>query len=289
MLNILPALITCIIWSLSIVLYKKISRRIPVLKVNIVRLLSASTVLALLCVILNYTTINRGVLYAALSGIFALAIGDTAYIYSSTLVGVSVAAPIAYLYVILVQFIAILYGEELTINKIIASIIAIISILLITLEKSNDVNSRARILGILLAFLTCIFWSFGQVIIKPATKLINPLEITFIRALAGFTTLTILYKPIKKIMIENVYKYSKDVDILNYITLALIGILDLALGSYLFVLSIATIGVGPTVIVTGSIPSLSQIFATFVEKEKSKIKYIIAGILTGLSIAIVSI
>ncbi len=294
MLNIVPALVACIIWSLSIVYYKKFTRKIPVIKVNLVRLFGSSIALLATCALIGCLMMSSGLIYAVLSGVLALAIGDTLYIYSSSIIGVSAAAPIAYLYVILVQFLALMFGEELTIGKIIASILAVVSILLIATVREEVEYGKMKIIGIVLAFATCMAWSFGQVVLKPATLYVNPLEITLVRSLSGFTTLLILYP-----LISNVRASKKEVEcsqygnfrslVYVYIAILIIGILDLALGSYLFVYSIATIGVGYTVIITGTIPVLAQIFANIIEREKLNLRYITSGLLVATSIIITTL
>jgi len=288
MLNVFPALATCIIWSLSIVLYKRFSKTIPVIKINIFRLLGSILVLFPACILLGYLLWNMGVIYAALSGVLALAIGDTLYIYSSSIVGVSIAAPIAYLYVIIVQFLAITYGEALTLGKIFAALLAVISIFLIT-SGSIDVKVRKRkFIGIFLALITCFAWSLGQVVLKPATEFLNPLEVTLIRALAGFIALLILYPLlITRLRSENYVKSINDFKTFFYILL--IGALDLALGSYLFVYSIASIGVDYTVIITGTIPVIAQLFANIIEKERLTIRHILSSILVSIGITIVTL
>lgn len=287
-MNVFPALATCIIWSLSIVLYKRFSKTIPVIKINIFRLLGSILVLFPACILLGYLLWNMGVIYAALSGVLALAIGDTLYIYSSSIVGVSIAAPIAYLYVIIVQFLAITYGEALTLGKIIAALLAVISIFLIT-SGSIDVKVRKRkFIGIFLALITCFAWSLGQVVLKPATEFLNPLEVTLIRALAGFIALLILYPLlITRLRSENYVKSINDFKTFFYILL--IGALDLALGSYLFVYSIASIGVDYTVIITGTIPVIAQLFANIIEKERLTIRHILSSILVSIGITIVTL
>ncbi len=289
MLNILPALATCIIWSLSIVIYKRFSRYIPVLKINILRLLGSSLALSLSCIVLGLIVLNRGIIYAALSGILALAIGDTSYIYSSAIIGVSVAAPIAYLYVILVQFLAVIYGEKLTIGKIIAALLAVLSIVLIASEERSRSLTRVRTLGIVLALVTCVAWSFGQVVLKPATELLNPLEVTLIRSLAGLIVLTGLYPFLSRKLSRSSTLVKERAGTRIYLLTILIGILDLAIGSYLFVYSIASIGVDYTVIITGAIPVVAQIFANIIEKERLTLRYLIAGILVSSSIIMIAI
>ncbi len=284
-MNVFPALATCIIWSLSIVLYKRFSRSVPVIKINIFRLLGSILTLAPACILLGCLLWNVGVIYAALSGILALAIGDTAYIYSSSIIGVSVAAPIAYLYVIVVQFLAIMYGENLTSGKIIAALLAVLSIFLITSEKVDTKIHRRKIIGITLALVTCIAWSLGQVVLKPATRFLNPLEITLIRALAGLLTLFILYPLLITKLRNNVKNFNNSK---TFLYILLIGALDLALGSYLFVYSIANIGVDYTVIITGTIPVIAQLFANLVEREKLTIRHILSSLLVSLGIMIVT-
>jgi len=289
-LNILPALVTCIIWSLSIVLYKRFSRYISVIKINILRLLGSSIVLFIICLVLRQLSLTYGLIYAALSGILALAIGDTSYIYSSTIIGVSVAAPIAYLYVILVQFLAIIYGENLTVSKIVAALLAFISIFLIASEEKRRSTAKMRTIGIFLAFLTCVAWSFGQVVLKPATELASPIEITFIRSLSGFIVLALLSPFLRKLVRSkhDVVLPKGRVFKICLLTM-LVGVLDLALGAYLFVYSIASIGVDYTVIVTGTIPVVAQLFASMIEKERLTLRYVISGILVSLSIIMVSV
>ena len=288
MFQYIPALVTSFIWSISIVIYKQVSRIVNVLSLNITRLFSASLALFGVCLAFNLIQINFNLIYAALSGFLVLALGDTLYIYSSREIGVSIATPIVYTYVILIQFVSVLFGEKLTIGKLIGSILAFTSITLLTYTHKSSQVKLSNFKGVLAALLCCLLWTFGQAILKLAVTNAHVLTITFIRTLTGFLTLIIIFTLIK--LVTRNKEYNTPTLYINRTTssfkVMVFGILDLGIGSFSYILSILLIGVGLTVILTSIIPILTQILGYLIEHEKLKTLDILAGILVTLGIIV---
>lgn len=269
-MNPLPALIAAIIWAVSPICYKGYLAKNSTIKVNFLRLFYAS--LFLLAPFL-YFGFNQAIIYGALSGLLSLALGDTLYLISIETAGASVAAPVSYTHVFLVQFVAVFLGEPLKFNYIITSVLIIVGIYL--LSDSKDLK---RMKGIIAALLAAFSWTLGQAMIKLATVAeLNPMSITFARVSSAMMIMG-LYTLIKR------PSYSLTVADKQYLPLALVSILDLGLGSTLYVYSVGVLGLTTTIILTSISPVLTQIASKILGKEAPSKKDILAGFIIVMAL-----
>ncbi len=275
MIDVTPALVSAFIWAISPIYYRDYLMRNSAIKVNFYRLLYASLGLLLPFLLFKF---NSAIIYGALSGLLTLAIGDTLYLISIREIGASIAAPVAYTYVLLIQFAGIFLGEPLTINRIISSIIIVLGIYMLS-DSKGSIRKR----GIITALFAALLWTIGQSSIKLATMgNMHPLSIAFARTLTAMAALG-LY------MLINKDHEQMNIDKKHHTLLAVISISDLGLGSALYIYSIGLIGLTITIILTSISPLITQIASKILGKEAPSVRDIIAGslIVAALIIAVI--
>lgn len=275
MLEYFPALIAALIWSYSILIYKDLSIEKNVISVNIWRLTASSIFLIFIYLVFS-RELSLGLLYAFLSGALALGLGDSLYFYGSVYAGASVATPITYTYIILIQLTSTLYGEPLTFNRTIASLIAFIGIVLLARKSRITADKKLRNKGIFYSILCMLFWTVGQTMLKPAVLYSDTISINLFRSLSGLLTLFLISKLIG-IKLSVFERY-------NQFKISLFGILDIGIGTLLYITSISTIGLGITVILTSIMPLFTQVFAFFSGREKVTYIEIISAIFIVIAI-----
>jgi len=274
MLVYLPALSAALIWAYCVIIYRQISIRSNVISVNIWRLVSSTLFLFILSLLFTGFNLSIGLVYASLSGMITLGIGDTLYFYSCVMAGASVATPIVFTYIIFIQLTASLFGEPLTLSKIIASIMAFIGITILSRKREGEGVNRFK--GVILAVISMFVWVIGQTALKPAVIYSDPIDVTFIRSLTGLITLTLIYSgtAVKHINMMRTDKYK----------LLVLGVLDIGIGAYLYILSISLLGLSITVILTSLMPLFTQILAIITKTEKVTIIEVLSAILIILAI-----
>jgi len=182
MIDVLPALAAALIWAYASVSYRGYVEKLGVFKLNALRMFYAS--LALLIPAL-YLGLGRGAVYAALSGVLSLALGDSLYLKALRTAGVSLAVPAAYSYVILEQFIAVLLGEPLKAAYLAAAGLTVAGVYL--LVAGHD---RGSLGGILYALGAAAAWSAGYAAVKVAgVGGLSPISVAFVRVAAALPVL----------------------------------------------------------------------------------------------------
>ena len=278
MLGHLSALVAAAIWAYSILVYKDLSIKENPLVINIWRLTASSIFLILICILTTGLNPSIGYLYAALSGALVLALGDSLYFYGSVYAGAAVSAPIVYTYIVLIQLASVIVGEELTLNKIVASVMCFIAIFLLTRKRRTMKRKEQFSKGILCSIGCAILWVIGQTVLKPAVFFSSFLEVTFIRSLCGLFTLVILAYSLK-INVE-LFERRKQSKLFGF------GILDIGIGALLYIFAISEIGLGNTVILVSISPLLTQFFANITGREKVTLLEMFSAIIIFLAITI---
>lgn len=275
-MNPLPALLAAIIWAVSPICYKEYLAEESTIKINFLRLFYASL---FLFVPFLYFKFNQMIIYGVLSGLLSLAVGDTLYLLSIEVAGASIAAPVSYTYVFFIQFVATFFGEPLRLNYIVSSTLIIAGVYLLSGTKNIK-----RLKGVVIALLAALFWTIGQAIIKIATLAeLNPMSIAFARVSSAMVLLGVY------ILIRR-SNYNLKITSKRYLPLAIVAILDLGLGSSLYVYSIGAAGLATTIILTSISPLITQVVSKAIGKEAPSGKDLVASLLivTALIIAAVS-
>lgn len=206
-------------------------------------------------------------------------IGDSLYLFSINYSGVSIAAPpVSYTYIPLTVVFAVFLGEQLTITKLLASILLIPGVYLL----SRSGGSRREIKGLFLGLGAALAWAAGQSMIKVAdiTGGLNPISIAFTRvAAAGIVLLVINY-----FMGNNIAGAIRGT-VRSY--LPIIAVLDLGLGVALFAFSMDLIGLGLTVILTGTMPLIAQLMSSAMGREKFSVVKFLGALVIVMAIVLV--
>jgi DME family drug/metabolite transporter len=219
----------------------------------------------------TYYGFAGGIGYAFLSGTITLAIGDSLFLLSIREMGASIATPVVYVYVLLVQLTATTVGETVPLANVVAATMVIAGIFI--LSRGGTGRPRAR--GICLALGAGIVWTAGQDLIRLATSSgADVVTITFSRNLAAAVALAAV------VLVTGKFRsWPRGISGKDFGFLSLIAISDLALGSLLYVYSISLVGVAVTVILTSLSPLLTQVFSRALGKESPGPRDFVGGFL----------
>jgi DME family drug/metabolite transporter len=264
-LNALPAFTTAFIWAWASIVYGDFMKSINPLTVNFLRMLYASLILLIPAIVFGF---NAGAVWGSLSGLLSLAVGDSLYLMSINYSGVSIAAPVSYTYIPIAVLMATLLGEPLTIYKVVSGLLVVLGVYLLSRERT-----RITIRGIALALGAAMAWAVGQTMIKVADiSGLNPITLSFTRvATAGIILLIINY-----VMHNNITKAIKST---AGTRLPLVAVLDLGAGVALYAYSMDLIGLGLTVIMTGSMPLIAQAMSHVMRREKLTLMKLLGAVI----------
>ncbi|MFB6490942.1 MAG: EamA family transporter [Thermoproteus sp. AZ2] len=270
MLDPLPALAAALIWAYASVSYGDWVKALGVARLNTLRVVYTSIALLAPALLLG---LNRAALYAALSGVLSLALGDSLYLKSIKTAGVSIAAPASYSYILMEQFVAVALGEPLRPTYLVSSLIIVAGIYVLSRGEGEG-----RLLGVLYALGAAASWAGGYAAIKVAgAGGLNPISTAFVRAL---TALAALSWSARGLGVGEAMRRTWRTP------LPIIAVLDLGVGAALFAYSAVAIGVSLTVIITGVEPLAAQIMARAMGKERPGLREYVAAVLILTAIII---
>lgn len=280
MVSPVPALIAALIWAFSPIYYRVYLGKFEMLTLNFIRTSLGASVLLLPAL---YFGFQQGAVFAVLSGVIALAVGDSLFLISIREVGAAVSTPVVYTYVLLIQLTAFSVGESVVLANIVSGTLIILGVLLL----SRGGGGRApRVKGIIIALGASAVWTVGQDLLKVASSAgLQFVTLAFLRdgsaAIALGLTLLVRGRALSS--------FRKKVTRREGGYLALISISDLALGSAIYVYSVSTAGLALTVILTSVSPFLTQVFSKLLGKETPSNRDILAGFLIVLALVIVTV
>ena len=167
------ALITAIVWSISVILFKKSGETVRPLGLNLFKntltlLLMPPTMLALGESIFAPAPSSDYVLLL-LSGVLGIGIADTLFFWSLNLLGAARSAIVDCLYSPVIILLSIFWlGERLTNAQAVGALIIISAVFTIGKEKGLvQITRRQLMTGILLGVLSMLAMGIGIVMIKP--------------------------------------------------------------------------------------------------------------------------
>ena len=278
LVNPIPALIAALIWAFSPIYYRVYLKKFEMLTLNFIRTSLGASVLLIPAL---YFGFQQGAALAILSGVVTLAVGDSLFLIAIREVGASVATPVTYTYVLLIQLTAFSVGESVVLTNIVSAALIILGVFLL----SRGGGQVPRVKGIVIALGASVIWTVGQDLLKLSSSAgLQFVSLAFVRdssaAIALGLTLLVWGRPlsIRKKITRREGGY-----------LALVSISDLALGSAIYVYSVSTTGLALTVILTSVSPFLTQVFSKLLGKETPSNRDILAGSLIVLALVIVAI
>lgn len=262
------ALAAATIWGLVIFLYKRHMESLDPVAVNFSRLFYVS---AILSPVLATVESASGLWAAVASGLITLVLGDSLYFYAIHKVGGSVAAPLAYTYVVMAQYFAYVLGEEVTYWLVASSLLVVLGVGL--LSRGGEV--RLSPLGLAAAIGAALLWSLGITAIKLATLGgVHPVAVAYLRALSAAAVLGAYLAVRRKIRLVKSVKF------------AFASVLDLGVGSALFAFSIDRVGLAVATILVAVSPLVAQTYAKASGTESLTVLQIAGGVVIFLAVAL---
>ncbi len=262
------ALTAALIWAFSPIYYRGFLGKFDFLSFNLLR---NSTAAAVLAVPALYFWGPSGLNFAALSGVVTLACGDSLFLLSIGETGASVAAPVVYTYVLMIQLVGVALGQVVPYANFAAAVMVVVGVYI--LSRGGDGKPRAK--GVTFAIAAGVVWTIGQEFIQAATNAGGNLaSVTFTRDFSAAVALGVAF-----LVTRRYRRWPRGIGIRGYTVILAIVISDLVIGSLLFVYSISTIGVALSVILTSLSPLLTQVFAKALGKESPTPKDFLGGVL----------
>ena len=262
------ALGTATIWAIASIYYRGFLSKFDFLDFNLLRTSVAAAALAIPAV---YFWGSNGLGFAALSGVITLACGDSFFLLSIRDVGASVASPVAYTYVLMIQFLGVAVGQVIPFANFAAAAMVIIGVYL--LSKGREGRQQPK--GIAFAICAAIVWTIGQELVQSSTSAGgNFVAVAFTRDLSAALALAVAV-----LLTRKARPWPSGLSLREYGVMCGFIISDLAVGSTLFVYSVSTVGVALTVILTSLSPLLTQVIAKALGKESPSPRDFAGGVL----------
>ena len=262
------ALAAALIWALSPIYYRGFLADFDVISFNFLRTSAAAAVLAAPAL---YYWDAAGLGFAIAAGVITLACGDSLFFLSVRETGASVAAPVAYVYVLMIQFASVALGQVVPYSYLMAALMVLAGVY--SLSRGGEGKPRGK--GIALAISAAAFWTLGQELIQLSTTAGgNFVAVTFARNTAAAVALGVVFLATRR------YRaWPPGLSLRSYGFILAFMLSDLVLGSVLFVYSISTAGVAFTVILTSLSPFLTQVFSKALGKESPSALDAVGGVL----------
>jgi len=210
MIGEFAALGAALSWVVSAVLYKQALMDAKPISANIVRLVSTSILLVVFVAIVGKLAVLlslpfEAVVLACASGVVGLGLGDTCYMISLKLIGVSRAVPLTCIYPLFNILWAIsLKGEPFNPSIIFGALVIVLGIWLVSKQKKESLQKMEKktlINGVVFALATALFWSISismidMAVTLPATNTLDhAFAINTVRVVA-IATFLIAFSPI---------------------------------------------------------------------------------------------
>lgn len=280
MIGEITALGAALCWTLSAVLYKTALSDAKPVSANIARCVS-TTFFLIVCLVVtgqlqSLTTLPAYPTFlAGLSGVVGLCLGDTMYMLSLSLIGVSKAVPVTCTYPLFTMLFAALFlNEQITLFLLFGALLIVVGIQLISQEKRrSNLKRGVTFKGVLIALATAIVWGVSITLMNIALEFS---ESAFAVNVARMLVTTILLLALSP-LIDRKFSFTR-LKTRTWIILALGGIVALGLGWTLLAISLLHIQSSRAV----PISSVSPLFATFLGavflKEKVTLRVFVGSI-----------
>lgn len=277
------AILTALAWAGSSIILKSLTAKIDTLSLNTLRLWVGSVIL------LAFISLSgRGadflhtpflpLVYVIASGIIAMAIGDSIYIKSLSVLDASIAFPIAQCsFPVLTVLVAVLFlGETFTWITGAGAVLVVLGIYLIAAAgnraKLFRVQEAVSGKGVIFALMAAAAWTTGAATLKIGVTGMDAFVAAGIRIPASAIVLSLLALRRRKKGTLRFKEYGQR----GIALAAAAGILTYGVAAVGYVTAIQLIGVGRTVLLTTTAPLFILPFSILILKE-TPTRYTIAG------------
>ncbi len=205
MIGEFAALGAALCWTVAAVLYKRALAATTPLSANTLRCIGTSLILVLFLAFIGKIRVLtdlpiQAVFLACASGVVGLGLGDTLYMLSLKIIGVSRAVPITCTYPLFsLVWAYLLAGENITVQILLGAVTIVLGIWLLSREAKNaSVKAwrKLHVKGLAFALSTAIAWSISISMINLAVRETSSLEYAYaintVRILAVALSLLIL-------------------------------------------------------------------------------------------------
>lgn len=269
------ALLTSLSWALSSIIIKPLTSRIPTLFINTFRMWLGSTLLLSFILISGkYTAIPDiplpSLIYVIVSGVLAMAIGDTSYIKSLSMLDASIAFPIAQCaFVLLAGLAAILWlNEPYTWITVAGAILVMLGIYLVASEGNGKAgtlhNKTVNVKGVFVALFAAVIWASSTITLKIGAQGIDPFVVAAIRISCSAVVLTGLSAIRGNKAVFQLKQYGAK----SLLLICVAGMLTYGVAAVGYVSAIQMIGAAKTVLLTTSAPLFALFFSILFLKER---------------------
>jgi drug/metabolite transporter, DME family len=268
------ALLTSLAWSISSICVKLVADKINSLVINTLRTCVGSALLISLIMVTGryqaFSHIPWGSLaYVVISGVLAMAIGDTIYIKSVALLDVSISFPLSQVsFILLAILAAILFlGEKFTWVTVAGAVLVIIGIYLMTSSRvrgghpggNRPINPK----GLLFILIAILAWTGATILLKIGVTGVDPFIAAGLRiSTSAIVLLFFLAGPGKGVI--SFRKIGRK----NLVLVATAGLLTYGVAAVGYISAIQLIGAGKTVLLTAIAPIFALPFSILILKEK---------------------
>ena len=293
----LAALAAAFCWAISPVLYKMALSNAKPIPANVSRSISTTIFLFVYLgasgKLWNLATLRMdSLILAILSGVVGLCLGDTMFMLSLELIGVSKTVPIVSAYPMFTTFFAVLFfNEPFTSLLLLGTMFIIVGIWLVSPERasSSDVTRSVLFKGVFISLSTALVWSLSIIFMNQALEFsqMAAFDSAFVVNTARMAASTLLFLALSP-FIDRRFHFMK-LKRKTWIILALGGIVGLVFGWVLLAISLSYTEASRAVPISSVSPLFAALIGAFFLKEKVTVRIFAGAVLIVLGISVMFI
>ena len=285
MFGAVVALLTALSWGGSSIIIKLLTAKIDTLSLNILRLWTGSFILLTFIPLsgrwTEFThTPLQPLIFIITSGIMGMAIGDSLYIKSLSILDASVAFPISQCsFIVLTVFASVIFlGEPFTWLTWVGTVLVMLGVYFIAvMGRGSGIHSEQTTVsgrGILLVLIAGIFWMIATITLKTGATGVDTYVVAGFRIPASGLVLSFFALAGRQ---QRALRF-RDYDARSIALILATGILSYGISAVGYVKAIQLIGAGKTVLLTATAPLFVLPFSVIILKEKPTF-FIITGVI----------
>jgi len=262
------ALLTSLAWAVSSILLKSLTGRIDILSINTIRMWVGSALLLTIAFAAGKMTAIQDMPLQSLgcvvlSGILAMAVGDTLYIKTLSMLDASVAFTISQCAFVVVASLGavLLLGESYTWVTVAGAMLVMVGIYLTASGHSGKPGTRQpgtlSRKGVLLSLSVAVIWSVSTVTLKAGAIGTDAVAVAAVRITVSAMLLSAFTIPKHKQGLLQLNRYG----LRSLTMMAAAGISTYGVAAVGYILAIQIIGAGKTVLLTTSAPLFALPFS----------------------------
>lgn len=282
------ALLTALAWAGSSTITKLLTAKIDTLSLNTIRMWVGSLILLIIIFLFDkegelMNTPLPSLVYVMFSGIAAMAIGDTLYIKSLSMLDASIAFPVAQCsFVVLTLLVSVLFlGESFTWITVPGAFLVILGICMIAVpeRRIKIYPSQQKITGrgIILILVAAVAWAAATIMLKIGATGMDPFVAAGIRISASAIALSfVAFLRRNKGTLQ-----FREYGLKSLALTATTGVLVYGVAAVGYVTAIQLIGAGKTALLTTTAPLFMLPFSIIFLKERPT-RFTIIGIFVSV-------